>query len=78
MPGTLDDITKQRVDRQYAQLRAADPDEMRSCVQRAAALSVKHKLAAVLPGAKLISFLADLEHALVECALRNRGRRGGW
>jgi hypothetical protein len=77
MAGTLNDVTKGHIERQYAELREADPDEHRACVQRAAALSVKHKLAAALPGITLIEFLADLEYALVETALRNRGRRGG-
>ena len=76
MPGVLDDVTKARIERQYAELHAIDPPEQRTCVQRAAALSVRHKLARVLPGFALVRFLADLEYALVETALRKR-RKGG-
>jgi hypothetical protein len=76
MPGTLNDARKQRINDAYAELGAIDPDERRSCVERAVAISVNHKLAAVLPGDKLVALLADVEYALIESALRNR-RKGG-
>jgi hypothetical protein len=76
MPGTLNEARKQRIDDAYAELRAIDPDERRSCVERAVTISANHRLCEVLPGDKLVALLADIEYALVESALRNR-RKGG-
>ena len=70
--------TTERRDRQYAELRAADPDELRACVERATTISFNHRLGDQLPQDKLIALVADIEVSLVDCALRNRARRGGW
>lgn len=79
MPGRPNKPTQERIDRAYRELRAADPDELRRCVERATAISLNHGLAQALPeGVVLIELVVDIELSLVECAIRNRGHRGGW
>ena len=69
---------KQRIDQQYRELRAADPDEFQACVARASAIGINHRLEERgLTALQAIALTADIECALVECALRNLNRTNG-
>lgn len=78
MPGRQNDRTQEQSDRLYAELSNTDSGELRACIERATAIGFNHNLAELLPDGKAIALIADIEQSLIECALRNRGRRGGW
>jgi len=63
---------RERVDRQYGELRSHSPDELQACVARASAIGFNHRLASRMTDVEVLALVADIEQSLVECALRNR------
>lgn len=62
---------KARIDREYEELRAIDPDLFRQCVEAAEGIGINHRLNDLLD-APSHAILADIEQALVSIALRSR------
>jgi hypothetical protein len=58
-----------RIDREYRELRALDPDAFRSCVQGAEAIGINHQSLYVLSDAAKSALLADIEQHLVSAVL---------
>lgn len=66
-----------RIDREYRELRAADPDVFRECVEAAEAIGINHRLSEKLSNSEVIALLADIEQHLVSVVLAARYRCGG-
>lgn len=61
-----------RIDREYRELRAADPDMFRSCVGSAEAIGINHRSLDKLDDKEKLALLADIEQHLVSTALASR------
>lgn len=59
-----------RIDRQYRELRASNPDAFQACVQGAEAIGINHRSLDKLTDAEKLALLADIEQCLVDVALR--------
>jgi hypothetical protein len=63
---------RDRIDRQYRELRASDPDAFRACVEAAESIGINHPALDKLTDAERISLLADIEQHLIAQALHSR------
>lgn len=66
-----------RIDREYRELRAADPDAFRECVQAAESIGINHRSLDALATAERSALLADIEQHMVSAVLAARYRCGG-
>lgn len=66
-----------RIEREYRELRAADPDAFRECVEASEAIGINHRSLDKLTDAEKTTLLADIEQHLVSAVLAARYRCGG-
>lgn len=66
-----------RIDREYRELRAADPDAFRECVEAADGIGVNHRSLGKLTDAERSALLADIEQHMVSAVLAARYSCGG-
>lgn len=59
---------QQRIDRQYRELRASDPDLFRQCVQCADGIGMNHRSLDKLADNEKLALLADIEQSIVAIA----------
>lgn len=68
-------VQQARIDREYRELRAADPEAFWSCVQGAEAIGINHRSLDKLDDQERLALLADIEQHLVSTALTSKAVR---
>ncbi len=66
---------QERIDREYRELRALDPEAFRECVEAAEAIGINHRVLDQLTNAEKTALLADIEQHVVSMVLRALTRR---